>query len=221
MLDVWEKWVNRNIFRVTSDEYLEDIKTNGLDPNRDPFEGMYEHIDKLFKIMLKLENKDIIYEEKWRDGPAKASDIIEFNKPSRENKYIDFVADYNQALKFCEKWKGGALTNVVFNFTNFLKNKELTTEEKELVTKLLKWAEKKRRFSNRIIAVKGSNKIFENAKMLCLPKGKNFLIQSPYGSLENFKKNYQAEILPFLTTQELSYLRVEEKIPAEAIDLVL
>ena len=119
----WNKFIDRDIYRVTSEEYLPEILENGLNPKNDPFSKMYEDIDKLFRIMIRFEQEGIIYQEKWRDGPVRASEIIKFNEASRQNNYLDFVADYDQALKFYNKWRGGALTNVVYNFSTFLKNK--------------------------------------------------------------------------------------------------
>jgi hypothetical protein len=225
LIRFWNEFINRDIYRVTSEEYIKDLNKKGLCPSNDPFQEMYKEINLLFKLMIKFEKQGIIYEEEWRDGPVTANDIIEFNRDSRSNNYIDFVADYQQALKFYRKWRGGALTNMIFNFTNFLQNKALSASEKRLVNKLHKWSSKKRRHKNRIVAVKGSNTIFENSKMLCLPKnGKRHILPSPYGSFEHFKRTTKGKLgvyLPFLKIKELSYLRATEKIPADSIKIIL
>lgn len=224
-IEFWNEFIDRDIYRITSEEYLQDITKRGLDPSNDPFQKMYTDIDLLFKLMIKYEEKGIIYQEKWRDGPVTASDIIEFNRASRTNNYLDFVVDYQQALKFYRKWRGGALANVIFNFTNFLQNQELSLAEKQLVDKLHDWSSKKRSHKNRIVAVKGSNLIFENAKMLCLPEnGERYTMPSPYGSFEHFKHTTKGKLdlyIPFLQIKELSYLQVTEKIPADAIKIIL
>lgn len=167
----WKQNIDRNIYRVVSEEYIPGIRKNGMNPAKDPFKGMHPKIKSLYSLMLKLEKKGFAYEEKWRDGPVKASYIIKVSRASIGNNFIDFVADYKQALKFRGKWRGGALTNVVFNFCRFLLlNKGmLSAKEQKLVYLLFEWAKKKRRFKNRIMAVKGSAKCFETAKLLLLP----------------------------------------------------
>jgi hypothetical protein len=224
-IEFWNEFVDRDIYRVTSEEYLQDMTERGLDPSNDPFQELYKDMDSLFELMVKYEEKGIVYQEVWRDGPVTASHIIEFNRDSRTNSYLDFVADYRQALKFYGKWRGGALTNVIFNFTDFLQNQELSLLEKQLVGKLHEVSSEKRIHKNRIVAVKGSNTVFDDAKMLCLPKkGERFTLPSPYGSFEHFKQVSRGKLdayLPFLKIEELSYLRVSGKVPAGAIKIIL
>jgi len=223
-LNFWNEFVNRDIYRVTSDEYIDDIVQNGLDPANDPFQGMFGDINKLFELMVGLEERGIVYEEIWKPGPVTASHIIEFNRASRVNNYIDFVADYQQALKFDREWKGGALTSIIFNFTSFLRDQELSDKDKELVDKLHEWSADKRNYGNRILVVKGSSTIFENAEMLCFPGNRmQHVLPSPYGSFEHFERiigEKWDQYSPFLKMDKLSYLRVTERIPADVIRLI-
>ena len=224
LFEIWDKFIDRDIYRVTSDEYLSDIILNGLNPTNDPFREKYTDINKLFELMTNFEKRGVIYQEIWRDGPVPATHMIGFNRDSRINNYLDFVADDQQLLKFCKRWKGGCLTGMVFNFTTFLQNQELSHSEKTLVDGLHNWTSKKREYRNRVIAVNGSNFIFESAKMLCLPvDDEQYIVSSPYGSFEHFKKTVNSELdlyLPFIKLEKLSYLRVTEKIPSKAIRLI-
>lgn len=225
LLKFWKEFIDRDIYRVTSEEYLHEILENGLNPKNDPFSKMYGDIDELFQIIIRFEKEGIIYQEEWRDGPVMASEIIKFNESSRQNNYLDFVTDYNQALKFYDKWKGGALTNVVYNFSTFLQNQNLNEDDKELVDKMKDWSTNKRNYKNKIISVKGSNHVFENAKMLCLPEnGERKIVESPYGSFDHFKKTVSGKFdlyKPFLKIKKLSYLRVTENIAPDLIQIVL
>jgi hypothetical protein len=168
LFEYWNEFINRDIYRVISEEYLQEIIKNGLNPQEDPFSKMYEKIDELFELITKFEKKGVVYQEEWRDGPVVASEIIKFNEASRKNNYLDFVVDYNQALKFYEKWKGGALTNMIYNFSNFLQDQILSCDERKLVDVLYNWSSQKRNYKNRIIAIDGSNSVLENAKILFL-----------------------------------------------------
>jgi len=220
---VWNQYVNRDVYRVTSEEYLPEIKREGLDPKKDPFKEKYLEIEQLFQIMTQLEEKGITYQERWRDGPITASGIIRFNSTSINNDYLDFVADYEQALKFYQRWRGGALSTVVFNFTSFLADKKMSTTEKDLVERLHQWSEEKRSYPNHIITVNASHPAFESAQMLCLPKkGQRTTVASPYGSFDHFKEEVKDRIevyLPYLKGEELSYLRVGQRIGPECIKL--
>ncbi|MBU0461435.1 MAG: hypothetical protein KJ574_02505, partial [Nanoarchaeota archaeon] len=68
LYEFWNEFINRDIYRVTSEEYLLDMTKHGLNPSNDPFSKMYEEIEKLFEIIVKYEKKGIIYQEEWRDG---------------------------------------------------------------------------------------------------------------------------------------------------------
>jgi hypothetical protein len=221
LYEFWKKYVNTKIYHVTSEKYISVIKKNGLNPKKNPLGNKYPEIIQLFKLIKRFEDKGIIYTEEWRDGIKKGSEIIEISKESINNNYIDFVSDYNQALKFKKKWRGGALANIVFNYANFLKNKRLSKSERELVRMLNLWAEKERKYKNKIIYVKGSGKFLEGAKLLLLPlKGKKKIVTSPYGSYEyfiNVIRNKLNLYERYLKQEELSYLRVMDKIPKEDI----
>ncbi|HII14726.1 MAG TPA: hypothetical protein HA362_00275 [Nanoarchaeota archaeon] len=219
----WKKNIQRNIYRVVSDEYASSIKKNGMTPAKDPFKGMHPKIKALYRLMLKLEKEGLVYREKWRDGPVKASYIIKVSRASMDNNYIDFVADYKQALRFKGKWKGGALTNVVFNFCRFLllNKAKLSGKEQKLVCSLFEWTKKKMGFRNRIMVVKGSSRCFETAKLLLLPKdGRKQYLASPYGSFKHFLKTVRGRFAvyePYLSRTELGYLRVLGRIGPKEI----
>ena len=64
----------------------------------------------------------------------------------------------------------------------------------------------------------GSSKFFEKSKFLLLPiKGKKEMVKSPYGSYRHFKKTMKDKYKEYLKKEELSYLRVVDKIPKEEI----
>jgi hypothetical protein len=219
--DFYKKYIDVKIYRVISKEYLPKIKKEGINPKKDPLKIKYKEIKKLFELIEKYERKGIVYTETWRDGERKGSEIIKISKKSMNNNYIDFVTDYKQVLKFKDKWRGGALVNTISNYINFLKKQNLSNKEKKLIEKLKLWSNKKRKYQNIIIYTKGSNKYFENAKLLLLPlNGKIQTVKSPYGSYEHFKKkikNNFKKYEQYLKQKELSYIRVTSKIPKENI----
>lgn len=222
--EFYKKYIDIKIYRVIPEEYIKEIKNEGMNPKKDPLKNRYNTIKKLFKIMKKFEKEGIIYTENWRDRNRKGSEIIKINLKSMKNKHIDFVADYNQATKFKEKWKGGALINSISNYINFLDKQELSSKEKEIIEELKLWIKEKQNYKNVMIYVRGSNKCFEKAKLLLLPiNGKIKTIKSPYGSFKHFKKivkNKFTRYEKYLKQNELSYLRVTSKIPKEAINLI-
>jgi hypothetical protein len=224
LMQFWKTYIDTDIYRVMSEEYLPQIEKSGLDPHYDPFSSMYPDINSLFELMIGLENKGIIYTEHWRDGPRTASQIIEISRISMASDYLDFVADLYQALKFRDKWGGGALANAVFNYSSFLQDKDISPEERKLADNMLSWSMERRSYENRILSVSGSNPVFETAKLLLLPmSGEKETVDSPYGSFGHFRNSISdrfEQLKPYLRQSELSYLRVVDRIQPEDIKII-
>jgi len=229
---LWKKYVNKNIYRVISGEYLKDVRKNGFNPKKDPYSVATKNkIKKFFKIILRLEKKGVVYNEKIgrnNDIVIKGKFIVERANISMGSNFIDLTQDYSQALKFKRKWRGGALTQAVYNFCLFLKNREkyLTDSEKKLLEEIRDWAERKRKFPNYLLFINGSSKCLESAKFLhqkIISKNQKYW-KSPYGSFEHFKnvarRTNIKKYIPHLKGEKYFYLRVTSKIPPSAISKI-
>jgi hypothetical protein len=222
---LWKKYIDTNLYKVISKEYISSIRKKGFQINKDPFSKKKNEIKKLFEIILKLEKRDLIYYHKIGRVQVKGSYLVKRSSISMNKKFLDFTNSYQQAKKFKRKWGGGALTVAVLDLSNFLMDNKnlLNKKEIKLIKNLISWANKKRGFENKIIFIKGSNPIFENAKLqynLKVRKNQKYYL-SPYGSFNHFKKIIKQEgykkYEPYLKKTKKAYIRVTENISPKSI----
>ena len=129
------------------------------------------------------------------------------------------------ALQFKKQWRGGAnVTNTKSLYRGILRLKvKLTEKERSLIKELLEWTEKKSKYKNRIISIKGSSRYFEAAyfQHFLGKREKKEYWASPYGSFKHFKEvveNYGIKrYLPFFKEEKFACLRVKKRIPASEI----
>ena len=66
----WKKYVDRDIYRIISEEYVPSIKSKGLNPANDPFQKKFKDINSLFNLMIKIEKNLLLKSAKpisgWR-----------------------------------------------------------------------------------------------------------------------------------------------------------
>lgn len=231
--NIWKKYIDKNIYRVSSAEYLKDIKKNGFDPNKDPFTRKEkDKIKMFFKIILRLHGKKVVYKEKiGRNGEFTIYGpyITKRSIISMNSRFIDLTTDYNQALRFKRLFRGGALTMAVHNFCKFLEDKRdmLTKKEVILLDEMVAWTKKKRSHPTKLIFIRGLHQCLEKAKFhyqLKIKKNQKYY-PSPYGSFENFIKIARSKgirkYLPYLRHEKYFYLRTTHKIPASAITKII
>jgi hypothetical protein len=222
---LWKKYIDTNLYKVVSEEYLPSIRKKGFQINKDPFSKKKSEIKKLFEIILRLEKRGLIYHHKIGQVKVKGSYLAKRSSISMNKKLLDFTNSYEQARKFKRKWRGGALTVAVSDLSNFLMSNKniLNKREIKLIKNLISWANKKRRFENKMIFIKGSDPIFENAKLqynLKVRKNQGYY-PSPYGSFNNFKKIIKQEgykkYEPYLKKTKKAYIRVTKSISPKSI----
>lgn len=232
LYSIWKRLIDKNLYRVISEEYLKDVLKNGFNPKKDPFSNdIKKKIRRLLKIIIKLQRKRIVYVQfigKNNDLPITGEDIAMRSMISMDSKFIDLTPNYLQALKFNRKWRGGALTQTVRDCCEFLENKEeqLNESEKELIKELYVWSLKKGSYPNRLLFIRGSHRCLEKAKFHYQGAIHSHTTywESPYGSFEYFKRlSKKCNIMryvPYLKNEKYSYLRVVSKIPPSAIEKV-
>lgn len=222
-LEIWKRYIDKPIYRIIPFEQKKEVLKKGFNPNKDPYAKVNPKIIKMFRIILKLEKKGIVFLDEWKNGPVKGSTIVKISERSVRGNYIDFVAKKKQIQTFKQRWEGGCIVTYVFKLTNFLlENKNrLNSSEKKLIKYLNDWALKKKGKKTATLYIKGSNKIFESALFYSFNPDYKRYWKSPFGSFENFsktiKKHGLKRYLPFLKGEKLFYLRVKERISPKDI----
>src|SRR3989344_8366685 len=187
----WKKYIDRNLYRVISSEYISEIKKDGFNPKKDPYQKLISDIKKVFRLVLKLEKNGFIHRQDWGFKKVTGKYIVMISLEDINSQFIDFTPN-NQETFYYKKHKGGALIQTIKRVTNdILKRKpNLSSSELTLVKKLNKWSENKSQFNNKTLFVKGSSKYFETALFQNrLGKiGKDKYWKSPFGGLEHFKQ---------------------------------
>ena len=112
----WKNYIDRNIYRVISSEYLADVKKNGLNPKKDPYTEVIPDIKKLFRLVLKLEKKGFIHEQDWGSKKVTGEYIVMVSLEDIDSPYIVFTTDYKETYYY-RKCKGGALIQTVIKIT--------------------------------------------------------------------------------------------------------
>jgi hypothetical protein len=224
----WKKYINKNLYRVVSSEYLLDVKKNGLNPKKSPYQGLVSDIKKLFKLVLKLEKEGFIHDQDWGFKKVTGNYIVSVSSEDINSKFIDFTPNYNETYYY-KKHKGGALIQTIKKITEniLVKDPKISYTELTIVKKLNKWSNKKSQFNNKTLFVKGNSKYFETAlfQNRLGNKGKDKYWESPFGTFKHFKsivvkyglKRYE----PYLKGKKLFYLRVKSKIPAKEIHKIV
>ncbi|MBU0460728.1 MAG: hypothetical protein KJ771_08050 [Nanoarchaeota archaeon] len=221
----WKKYIDKNLYRVVSEEYLKDIKRHGIDPDKDPYHKQIPLIKKLFSLLLKLEEDGFGHTRMWGNQIVDAKKIIAVSTKDIENPYVDFTASYRKTYYY-RKHRGGALVITVKEITSDILEKKpsLSKSELKLVNDLHEWAVFKSSFRNRVLFFKGSSRYFETAHFQMLGSGKDY-IESPFGRYEHFKqiveKNEIDIYKPYLEDKDTFYLRSVIKIPASEIIKIL
>jgi len=220
----WKKYIDRNLYRVVSSEYLSDIRKNGLNPKKDPYRKIIPEIKKLFQLVLKLEKNGFIHEQDWGlKNKVTGKYIIMVSTEDIDSPFVDFTPRYRET-HYYRKHNGGALTQTIKKITTDILERKpiLSSAERVLVNRLNLWARKKSQFSNKTLLVKGSSKSFETALFQNkLGKKGDKYWKSPFGRFEHFKRIVQRYGLKkyedHLKGKRLFYLRIKDKIPAKEI----
>jgi hypothetical protein len=224
---IWKKYIDIKIYRLITLDQKKQVLKKGINPKKDPHKTILPKIKKMFNIIKRLEKKGIIFEDIWgkKKEKVKGTTIINVSLRSIKGNYIDFVSQKKQIARFKKRWKGGCLATYVDKLNKFLiSNKSLLNKDEQLLIKSIeKWANDKRKQKYFLIYIKGSEKIFENAKFYCFNKNFKRYWKSPFGSLDNFKKTVKKNGLkkypPYIKNEKLFYLRVVDKIPAKIIGI--
>lgn len=222
---IWRKYIDVPVYRSQSSEYNKEIKTLGLNPKKDPYKKVANKIKKLFSLVIKLEDKGFVHEQDWGSKKVTGKYIVMVSSEDLSSPFIDFTTRLKDVLYY-QKHNGGALVQTIEKITKdiLLRKPSISLSELKLVSELNNWASRKARFSNILLSVQGSSKVFESA-LFQVKSGKKIsekYISSPFGSFEHFKRIIKKDgielYLPYLNGEKFFYaLRVKDKIPAGEI----
>jgi hypothetical protein len=233
LFEIYKKCINKPIYRVVPSRNLKKILKQGINPDKNPYEKIIPDIKRIYSIIKKLENKNIVIKFSRGKKEVTARFICEECLNDLKNKYIDFCGSKKHIRYYLKFIKGGGIPSAIKRLTKRLleENLLLTRKEKELIKKINKWANSKK-CENKIIYLQGSSKSFEGALFQLTGKHKNKkrkkfseseYLPSPFGSFEHFKKVIQKYGLRKyhlrLKNKEFN-IRVKEKIPANEIHTI-
>ena len=214
----WNEYVDIILYRVTSSEYLEDIKTKGLDPAKDPYAAIAKKIQKLFALVVELEDEGIVHEQDWGFKTVTGKYIVRVSSEDLNSPYIDFTPDQD-AVDFYMGLNGGAMVQSVRRITEDL----LKRRPDDLLLELNSWARRKSSFDNVTLSVMGSSNCLESAlfqNRLGI-EGADKYWESPFGSYEHFRNVVKNKSLdryrPYQKKKKKCFVRVTEPVPPEQI----
>jgi hypothetical protein len=214
------------IYRSQSNEFTSKMMKRGLIPHDCPYKEIRPKLERLFNLVLKLEKEGYQMILDWKGVYPIGSKAVQVSRDDLDSPFIDFTSDYDQAVEFKDRFKGGALTSNIIEFIDGIDGFKikLTKSQVKLLKELRAWANKKSRYKSVIVSVKSSSRVFEKAVFSARDQKKKKRLKSPLGSFENFKKvikkNGIKEYLPYLKGKKIFYSRVISKIPAKEIGVI-
>ncbi len=220
----YTKYIDVNIYRVVSEEYLEEIKSKGIEPDVNPFHNHIPQIKELFALLMKLESGGFAHTRQWGGTLVTAEKIIRVSTTDIDNPFVDFTASYNKTYYY-RRHRGGALVTTIYEITSdILKRKPvISKKELQLVNSLHEWSSIRASYINRVLYFNGTSRYFESAHFQMIGSGKDY-IESPFGRYDHFKqvieKNGIDVYEPYLKNKDDFYLRAIERIPASEIKKV-
>jgi hypothetical protein len=230
LLEFWKKYIDRPIYRVVPNRTINVLLNKGINPDDSPYKNIIPKIKKICAIIQKVENKNITISFQRGNSEVTAKFVCQECLTDLSKKYIDFCASKKHIEYYLAVIPGGGVPNAIRRLTKKMLEQELPLSKKErkLIENMNYWAESLI-CKNKVIFVRGSSKIFENALFQLMgssrkKKRKSFLesryLESPFGRFEHFKKVIQKNGLikyAYRLRNNKFYLRVRTKIPKEEI----
>jgi len=186
---IWKKYVDKKYFyRTFSGEYLVEVKREGFNPLKNPYEKQKKDLCEFFCILDRLEKKGYYYTYLYWPRSKPIGSILSRNhRKSLKKNYIDLTPNNFDDLGYYEKRKGGDIPQTVYHVCEDLIKFDypLTPKEMRLVLMLQKWSKAKLNYKNITIKIPATS--------LCLEKAylERFLgkreIPSPFGSFDHFR----------------------------------
>ena len=218
---IYSKYVkNKFFYRTFSNEFYKDIKENGLNPKKNPYQEMKSELIQFFKILDDLEKKGFNYAYiYWPNEKPTGSKISRVHRKSLNKKYIDFTINEKE-LNYYLNRTGGDMPHTVNHIADDLINWNypLTKNQITLLKKVQKWAKKRMKFSMKKLKIPATSKALEKADFQRF--GQEY-IPCPYGSFEHFKKVIEEygwnTYKPYLLEKKHFYVRFKNKIPKQEI----
>jgi hypothetical protein len=230
---IWEKYTNIPLYRVTPICDYEKIKVEGLDPQQDPYDEVKPHIDVLEEVVARFEGQGDKFFLHWRTKDVLGSYALDRMQDDMGKKHVDFAPD-KAALDYYMPMRGGANTHGFKQILDNIKkySEKLTSKEKETLQQLEIWVHN-RICDNVSIYIQGGSKYVETAlfQLRSLDKDKRVLtkkaprkyLDNPFGTFEHFSAVVNEEniddYLPYLESKRF-YIRITDSIPPSEISLV-
>lgn len=218
---LYAKYVkNKFFYRTFSNEFFNDIKNNGLNPKKNPYQEMKDSLIRFFNILDFLEENGFNYVYiYWPNEKPTGSKLSRVHRKSLDKKYIDFTINEKE-LNYYLNRKGGDIPHTVNHIAEDLINWKypLTTAQLKIIKNVQKWARLRMKFSMKKLKISATSKSFEKADFQRF--GQEY-IPCPYGGFEHFKKVIDKygwnTYKPYLTEKNHFYVRFKYKIPKEEI----
>ena len=225
---IWKKYIDRPIYRVIPSRDIKNIKKNGINPNKNPFEKYRPLLNKLFDLVLILERAGYNMTFKWGNKESSGYYAVRTFRNDLSKNFVDFGT--KKMVEFYLNIEGGALVRNIKRITKRIIEEKplLSRKDSKLVRGMNKLADRMM-CKNVMISVRGKANFFETAIFQLLGKDKRktktkyilWYLESPFGSFEHFKrvirKNGLNKYLARLKNEKF-YLRVRAKIPAKEIN---
>tara|TARA_B100000315_G_scaffold245047_1_gene270450 strand:+ start:74 stop:808 length:735 start_codon:yes stop_codon:yes gene_type:complete len=218
---LYSKYVmNRNFYRVVSNEYLPKIRKKGLTPEENPYDDFKGELRKFFLIIENLSRKVHTIHIKWAFENPVGTRVSRICRKDLRKNYIDLNPDRKHNSYYLRMKGGSMISNIKDLAKELLKNKSLLTKKNlEQIDKVLKFCDKKSKYKMSTIYIPRSSKYFEKAHFQHFSGGKYW--PSPFGRYEHFKKVILREGLrkykPYLDGEKLFYIRLLKRVPAKEI----
>ena len=173
------------LYRASSEEWLDNIRKEGLDPSQNPYEDVKQQLIEFFTILDRLEaiGHNYVYMY-WPDEKPLGSKISRIHRRSLDQEYIDLTPDEKEIEYYMDR-RGGDIPHTVNHIAQDIQEYyPLTDEEKELVRRLRQWSLERMEYSMVKIGIAATSKYLEDAEFQRF--GLEY-IGSPFGTFDNFK----------------------------------
>ena len=223
----YNKYINKPIYRAIPLVDYNEIKNNGIDPTKNPYNKIKPSMKKLANIILKLEKEGYSMKLKWGGVFASGNFAVKNMLDDINREFIDFASNKKQVEFYSKIVSGGALAVSIKRVTKrLMEDKPNLTNHEWQIIKQLNRNSQKRIGSMKVLYIQGNSKILEKGLIHLLKKKKKHskfepsYLSSPFGSFEHFKRvitKYGFRKCSYWLKSENYYLRIKEKIPAKEI----
>jgi hypothetical protein len=217
---LYEKYVmNKYFYRAISQEYLSNIKKNGLTPKKSPFNNFKKELRQFLSLLYSLDKRGYKIVYAWHHEIPPLAKLLRVLRKDLRKKYIDLSRNLEENSYYIKR-KGGSLVTTILELSDFIKNKEypLNKLEQVLFDKVVLWCKKRASYPMLTIKIPRTSIYLEKAHF------QNFIEKywsSPFGRFEHFcyviNRHGWEKYGQILVNDKNFYIRLTKKVPAREI----